>query len=269
MGWWSNDRCFTAPTGSFGRNRSETVISRPKEHPRRAGVIAVALLVLVPSALHPPAAASARKRVVFGHSTKDRRLRAVRLGDGSAAHTVLVVGCIHGNECAGKAVIRALKRMNVPTGLKVWTVKDLNPDGSRAGTRQNGRGVDLNRNFGRKWKKIGEPWDTYHSGKKPFSEPETRAARRFILRRRPDVTIWYHQHMALVARSNRREVQARYAKLVGLPLVRLEPLPGTATRWQNHRLKGSTAFVVELRAGPLRRKAAKRHARAVIKVGRM
>jgi protein MpaA len=241
-----------------------------------AGGIAIVPLVLFMLASSPPpdaiesgGAASARKRVVFGHSTKDRRLRAVRLGSSSAATTVLVVGCIHGNECAGKAVIRALKRMDVRADLKIWTVKDLNPDGSAEGTRQNARGVDLNRNFGRKWKKIGKPWDTYHSGEKPFSEPETRAARRLILRRRPDVTIWYHQHMALVARSNRRDVQARYAKLVGLPLVRLKPLPGTATRWQNHRLEGSTAFVVELKAGPMSHKAAKRHARAVIKVGRM
>jgi protein MpaA len=245
---------------------------------KRTGAAAIAgaliLAIVVPPATTPGSldsmlASAARKRVVIGHSRKDRRLRAVRLGNGSAAHTLLVVGCIHGNECAGKAIIRALKRMEMPAYLKIWTVKDMNPDGSAAGTRQNARGVDLNRNFGRKWRRIGKPWDTYHSGKRPFSEPETRAARRLILRRRPDVTIWYHQHMALVARSNRRDLQARYAKLVGLPLVRLDPLPGTATRWQNHRLKGSTAFVVELRAGTLSRKAAKRHARAVIKVGRM
>ena len=241
---------------------------------RRISIVAPLVLSLLASSAPPESiratwTVAARKRVVFGHSTNDHRLRAVRLGSGSAATTVLVVGCIHGIECAGKAIIRALKRMDIPADLKIWTVKDLNPDGSAAGTRQNARGVDLNRNFGRKWKKIGKPWDTYHSGKKPFSEPETRAARRLVLRRRPDVTIWYHQHMALVARSNRRDVQARYAKLVGLPLVRLKPLPGTATRWQNHRLKGSTAFVVELKAGELSRKAAKRHAHAVIKVGRM
>jgi murein peptide amidase A len=244
------------------------------KRPGGISIIAAVVLFLLASSAPPGSiqttrAAAGRKRVVFGHSTKGRRLRAVRLGSGSAATTVLVVGCIHGNECAGTAVIRALKRTDVPADLKIWTVKDLNPDGSGAGTRQNARGVDLNRNFGRKWRRIGQPWDTYHSGKKPFSEPETRAARRLILRRRPDVTIWYHQHMALVARSNRRELQARYAKLVGLPLVRLEPLPGTATRWQNHRLKGSTAFVVELKGGTLSRKGAKRHARAVIQVGRM
>jgi protein MpaA len=233
---------------------------------RRAAAIAVVLSLLAPA----PASVAARKRVVFGRSVNDRPLRAVRLGRGPDPHKVLVVGCIHGNECAGKAIIRALKRMDVPENLKIWTVKDMNPDGSAAGTRQNARGVDLNRNFRRKWKEIGEPWDTYHSGRRPFSEPETRAARRFILHHKPDVTIWYHQHMALVARARRRrDIQARYARLVGLPLVRLDPLPGTATRWQNHRLKKGVAFVVELRAGALSRKAAKRHARAVVKVAGM
>jgi murein peptide amidase A len=214
--------------------------------------------------------ASAVKRVVIGHSVDDRDIRAIRLGNWDAEHTALVVGCIHGNECAGKAVLRRLKRLHVPDDLKLWMIPDLNPDGSHAGTRQNARGVDLNRNFPRKWKPIGKPWDTYYSGPKPLSEPETRAARRLIKRHKPDVTIWYHQAMALVYRSaGRRDIQARYADLVNLPLTKLKVPPGTATRWQNHRFDNSTAFVVELRAGPLSKRGAKRHARAVLKVGVM
>jgi hypothetical protein len=210
------------------------------------------------------------KRRVIGHSVNDRDIRAIRLGRWQAEHTALVVGCIHGNERAGKAVVRRLRKLDIPHDLKVWMIPDLNPDGSAAGTRQNARGVDLNRNFPRKWKPIGEPWDKYYSGPKPFSEPETRAARRFIKRHRPDVTIWYHQPLALVYRSaGRRDIQARYARLVNLPLTKLKVPPGTATRWQNHRFDNSTAFVVELRAGPLSRRGSKRHARAVLKVGVM
>ena len=92
----------------------------------------------------------------------------------------------------------------------------------------------------------------------------------FVEEIRPDVTIWYHQAMALVDRSGgRRAVQARYARLVGLPLRRLDPLPGTATRWQNHRFDNSTSFVVELAGGPLTPKQARQHARAVVTVGKM
>jgi N-acetylmuramoyl-L-alanine amidase len=45
-------------------------------------------------------------------------------------------------------------------------------------------------------------------------------------------------------------------------------LPGTATRWQERRLRGSSAFVVELPGGRLSAAAARRHARAVIAVVR-
>jgi protein MpaA len=41
-------------------------------------------------------------------------------------------------------------------------------------------------------------------------------------------------------------VERRYARLAGLPLRRLARYPGSAAGWQNHRLPGGTAFVVEL-----------------------
>jgi hypothetical protein len=48
----------------------------------------------------------------------------------------------------------------------------------------------------------------------------------------------------------------------------LPRLPGTATRWQNHRFPRSDAFVVELPAGVIPRSMARRHARAVVKLAR-
>jgi murein peptide amidase A len=210
------------------------------------------------------------KRVRIGRSVTGRPLRAFGFGNLSSRRKILVVGCIHGDERAGKRILRRLKSMAPPDDLALWVIWNLNPDGARAGTRQNARGVDLNRNFGYKWRPIGEPGDTYHSGARKWSEPETRAARRFIRNRRPDLTIWYHQALALVVRTGpHRRVKARYARLVGLPLVRLAPLPGTAPRWQNHRFPGHASFVVELPAGRLSARAARRHARAVLAVGRM
>jgi murein peptide amidase A len=210
------------------------------------------------------------RRVRIGHSTSGRPIRATRIGDSSSRHTALVVGVIHGNEQAGNKIVRALMTRRRPRNLTLWIIKDLNPDGSAARTRQNGRGVDLNRNFRRKWRPIGERWDTYYSGPRPFSEPESRAARDFIRKIRPDVTIWYHQAMRLVDRSGRgRRVRRRYARLVDLPLKPIGPLPGTATRWQNYHFRRDVAFVVELPAGELTWAAAKRHARAVRVVGKM
>ena len=48
------------------------------------------------------------------------------------------------------------------------------------------------------WQPIGHPGSTYYAGPRPFSEPETRAARDLIRRIHPDVTVWFHQHMDVV-----------------------------------------------------------------------
>src|SRR5881397_1879102 len=45
-----------------------------------------------------------------GHSVDGRLIRPVVLGTAPPAHTLLVVGCIHGNEAAGVAIAHALVR---------------------------------------------------------------------------------------------------------------------------------------------------------------
>jgi len=113
----------------------------------------------------------------------------------------------------------------------------------------------------------GRPGDPYHSGSRPFSERESRIARALILRVRSDVSIWYHQALRLVDPSTAAAtVERRYASLVGLPLREIGPLPGVATRWSNRALPGTTSFVVELAAGPLTARQARRHAVAVLRV---
>ena len=130
--------------------------------------------------------------------------------------------------------------------------------------RQNGRGVDLNRNFGSGWVPIGERWDPEYSGPRPWSERETRLARKLILQARPDVTIWYHQPQALVrAWGQSRGMARRYARLAREPYQSIPWPHGTAPNWQNHRFPGTASFVVELPAGSLSDAAAARHARAV------
>lgn len=231
---------------------------------RRAFVAGLLLALIAPQTVD-----AGLRRVLLGHSHEGRPIKAYRLGDPASENVVLVVGCIHGNECAGTRVIAALKK-RAPRGVKIWMIEALNPDGAAAGTRQNARGVDLNRNFPRKWRRQGARWSTYYSGPRRASEKETRHAMAFIEEIRPDVTIWYHQAMSLVDRSGgRRAIQRRYADLVDLPLRRLDPLPGTATRWQNHRFDNSTSFVVELPGGEMSWRSAKTHARAVVTVGKM
>jgi protein MpaA len=205
----------------------------------------------------------------IGHSVRGRPIRALRLGDPLSERRLLVVGCIHGNECAGMAIVRRLSRsLGRGATFDLWLVPNLNPDGLRLGVRQNARGVDLNRNFPAGWQPIGTPWYWEYSGPRPLSEPETRVARRFLLRIEPDVTIWYHQPQALVRTGGPNNRAARrYARLVGLPFRRLPVPPGAATRWQLRRFPDTSAFVVELPPGPLSWRAKTRHARAVLRLG--
>jgi len=204
------------------------------------------------------------RRMVLGHSVLGRPIIAFRLGDPTSETKILVVGCIHGDECAGTAVARALIA-GPPAGIDLWVIRNLNPDGFRAGTRQNGRGVDLNRNFPYRWRAMGQPWDKEFPGPHPLSEPEDRIARRLIARLHPDVSIWFHQPLGLVVRSaGDITIQRRFARRVGLPLVRLSGrYPGSVTSWQNHWHPEAAAFVVELPSGSLSPTAIDRYVHAI------
>jgi protein MpaA len=221
----------------------------------------VILCALLCGVLQPPGSAAAR-RLVIGSSVQGRQIVAWSFGPDSARRKVLVVGCIHGNECAGIAILHALWHAPVPKGVQLWLVPEMNPDGTAADTRQNAHGVDLNRNFPYQWAPISDP--TYYSGPHPESEPETRAAMQFVRRIRPAVTIWYHQHQDLVDESGGdRGLPRRYAQIVGLQPTCLTFLSGEETSWSNHTFRGTTSFVVELPGGLVPPDAIARHMRAV------
>jgi N-acetylmuramoyl-L-alanine amidase len=206
---------------------------------------------------------------VVGRSVEGRAIEATYVGSPRAQRVVLVVGEIHGTEPAGRAIVRRLRRSRPPRGTALLLVDSANPDGGRAGTRWNARGVDLNRNFPFGWRPLGAPFDTYHSGAAPLSEPESAALADLIERVRPRVTVWYHQHMRLVDNSGGdRFLERLYARRSGLPYRPIAPLPGTATSWQNARFARDSAFVVELPAGPLDTRGSKRHAAAVLALAR-
>ena len=156
--------------------------------------------------------------LVAGHSAQGRPIVAHQLGDPAGAERVLVVGCIHGTECAGHARrARAAERCRCRRASTSGSSRTSTPTGSPHGTRLNGRGVDLNRNFPAGWRPGGRPGDLQYPGPRPFSEPETRAAARLIDQVRPDVTIWYHQHMDLVwAWGPSRAAGAAYARAAGM-----------------------------------------------------
>jgi murein peptide amidase A len=184
---------------------------------------------------------AAPEREQLGRSGEGRPIEVVHVaGQGPR---ILVVGCIHGNECEGIEVTRLLER-SAPTA-DLWLVHQLNPDGFARRSRFNARGSDLNRDF------------------LASTQRETRIARRLILRLEPDVTIWFHQPQSVVRAWGRsRGVAARYARLAGVPYRAMQWPPGSASRWQNGI--GMPSFVVELPPGGLALPAAIRHANAVL-----
>jgi protein MpaA len=244
-------------------------VSARRRTPRRVAAALIAALLLAGTTgaaastiFATSRMAAAARKVLVGHSVRGRPIVARVLGSASATRRVLLVGCIHGNECAGRAILAALERRPVRAGVELWLVPSMNPDGEAADTRQNADGVDLNRNFPYQWHAGGGA--TYYAGRHPSSEPETRAAMRLIRRVEPAVTIWYHQHEDLVDMAGGdRGVARRYAELSGLRATCLPFLPGTATAWSNHNLAGTTAFVVELPAGHVSRGALAQHLRAM------
>ena len=84
---------------------------------------------------------------------------------------MLVVGSIHGNETAGHAVVARLRALEPPPGVQLWLVRTVNPDGALIGTRQNARGVDLNRNFPFRWRGGGRAFDTFFPGRRRRASP--------------------------------------------------------------------------------------------------
>jgi protein MpaA len=206
---------------------------------------------------------------ITGHSVLGRPITARRLGNAGDGPRVLVFGAIHGNERAGIAIVRRLAHDAGSRRVRLWVVRDLNPDGSLANTRGNALGVDLNRNFPWRWRPGAAQGTAFYAGISALSEPETRFARRVIIRVRPDITIWFHQsETAVDISSGSTSIEAHFARRVALPLRRLVRYPGSATTWQAHRFPGATAFVVELPPGLLGARAARAYARAVLDLAR-
>jgi protein MpaA len=211
-------------------------------------------------------ATRAHEPSIVGHSVRGRLIRAIDVGpDSDRGANILVIGCIHGSEPAGIAIARSLIAHPPPHSADLWVVPDLNPDGVAAGTRQNGHGVDLNRNFPWHWRPLERPGGLHYSGPRVLSEPESRFAYHLIRRLRPRITIWFHQPLDVVDESGGNpRLEQKFATLAGLPFRRLPRYPGSAASWQNHTIPGTSAFVVELPPGPLSPSRTRELAEAVL-----
>ncbi len=205
-------------------------------------------------------------KVTVGYSNQGRKIVAKRQGNPAAPRVLLAIGIIHGNENKGRKVINKLRKKSVSsTGdLQIWTIRSMNPDGTRANRRYNSRWVDLNRNFPYGW------WrGTQGAGRSPASEPETQALISFMNRLRPDGTLVFHQdwNMVLgVCNSKTAPYAKQFASLSKIPR---EPCKraytGTMGSWANSTLPGYTLTVELPSSRVVNGKKVKRWAKAVKK----
>ncbi|QLQ09364.1 MAG: DUF2817 domain-containing protein [Nocardioidaceae bacterium] len=216
------------------------------------------------------------RKLEIGTSVRGRKIMAYRVGDPTAKVKAVVLGAIHGNEKAGITVARAIRKAdrkkNGERGrikdVDLWVVPTINPDGVVKNRRQNARNVDLNRNWGVKWAPLSSP---YYSGKRAWSEPETRAFRKFLKQVDPRFVVSFHQPLHGVGTTDKRPAFVkRLARQLGLPIKPFNctgQCHGTMTDWVNGRLKG-TAVTVEFGSRPrgkyLRNRAVRGTIRAVL-----
>lgn len=223
-----------------------------------AGLVAglVVPLLAAPVSATPAKDPAVIGRRVIGTSVQGRDVVAYHLGEPGRpdADTVVLLSTMHGDEPDTRDILRALIDGPEVIGLDLWVVPTYNPDGYARRTRQNGRGVDLNRNFPENWRPLD---GRYESGPRPASEPETRAMMAFLKQVDPDWILSFHQPLNGVDTDTKDPAFARrVARVLELPTTRLDcrgTCHGTLTQWFNARFDG-VALTVEYDANPSRRR---------------
>lgn len=195
--------------------------------------------------------------------------------------TRLVWAAIHGEENVTLQAAHHLLRVVHADDACAVVVPVLNPDGVLAGTRQNARGVDLNRNFpGATWQATPSPtfWSTSVTrtserrtqlsspGSAAGSEPETQAIMSLVQELQPQFVIDLHTPLeCIIAMSDRAVPMAEHlAEPASLPIVReLEgPTPGDSASWCESQ--GAIAVTYEFELEPMPRLWA-RHGEALVR----
>ena len=227
----------------------------------RAALVLSVLVALAGSLLltpWTPATADAQRPAVVevrldGHSVRGRPIYAWRVGDPDAKVRAVAMATMHGNEPSPRLILQAIRDGRPVKGIDLWLLPTVNPDGLARHTRKNAHGVDLNRNFPRRWASLD---GNYESGPRPASERETRELIRFFDAVRPRYVVSFHQPLYGVDTSvpEARRFAARLADRLRLPrkaLVCGGVCHGTFTEWFNHRFDG-VAVTVEYGRHPSR-----------------
>ena len=201
----------------------------------------------------------AARRAIIGTSVEGRTIEAYTYSPatdgGSAKKHLVFVGGVHGGYEWNSVLLAytfmdylATNKNFIPEDVTVTVIPSANPDGvykvvgkeGRFSTadvpakvdsvpgRFNARQVDLNRNFDCKWKSESM-WkgNKVSAGSAPFSEPETKAIRDFVLKNKPDAVVFWHSQANAVYASEcekgilaqTRDIMKAYSKASGYPAV--------------------------------------------------
>ena len=157
------------------------------------------------------------KSFVFGKSSNNIPITAHEWSNGGAH--VLIIGGVHGDEIEGAIAAQGLMDAFLKSftyKLRITLIPMFNIDGILNKTRQNARGVDLNRNMPTQdWSnEIVNP--RYYPGPSPASEPENKALVKFIETDKPRIVFSLHSWKPLLNINGkcRREAEA-IQKLTG------------------------------------------------------
>ena len=164
----------------------------------------------------------------------------------TAKRRVLLMGCVHGNECEGVPVLRSIAKSTPPAGVAYVIFTYPNPDGRTARTRGNARGVDLNRNaIG--WRAAYSRGHSYYPGTGPLSEPESVAIHDVFRAARPTAFMSFHQALRCIDFSGRgKQWAGTYARISGLPVKELSAYRGSIGTWVGNRYPNMVSLTVEL-----------------------
>jgi murein peptide amidase A len=182
---------------------------------------------------------------VYGASGDGIPLTVHLPDSGSAA--VVILAAIHGDEAETTVVVSEALRCLPAGDLQAAVILCGNPDGMLRGTRGNGRGVDLNRNFPTSnWSpepvfyksRANDARDIALSpGAQPASEPETRALLSVLDRLKPRAVVSLHSALACVDDAGASHLGRQLADRCALPFLTEigYPTPGSMGTWAGER----------------------------------
>ncbi|MBF0314520.1 MAG: DUF2817 domain-containing protein [Oligoflexia bacterium] len=169
---------------------------------------------------------------------------------------ILVIGVVHGDEHASGSVARSwIERLIDIEPRNSWRIIPIaNPDGMKANTRTNKKGVDLNRNFPSKnwnveaisyWKKSSNKDPRRFPGKSAASEKETICLMKQISDFSPHLIVAIHTPLGVLDFDG---PELKYPQYSGLPWIRLGNFPGSLGRfmWKDRRVP---VLTIELKGG--------------------